>query len=140
MSKPIPTTGTAIVSATDARQVRRLAAPLVLGTLLLLAGSAHAGPTSERHTYSAASDGQRSPREDADDVRLRGGFSLNGGLLFLPNTDNAYGGVIGLGLRLGVQFTDRIVVGGLGPKGAVREKPEVLEDARRIGRGLAQTE
>lgn len=37
---------------------------------------------------------------------------------------------------LGLRFTDCIVSGGLGPKGAVREKPDLLEAAYRIGRYL----
>jgi len=71
----------------------------VLGAALAYTSPAHAAPQA-REEYSAAHE------EDRDDVRLRGGFSFNGGALFLPQSDNAYGGVIGLGLRLGVQFTD----------------------------------
>ncbi|MGB9587420.1 MAG: flavodoxin family protein [Armatimonadota bacterium] len=37
---------------------------------------------------------------------------------------------------LGQRLTDCIVSGGLGPKGAVREKPDLLEAAYRIGRCL----
>jgi multimeric flavodoxin WrbA len=39
---------------------------------------------------------------------------------------------------LELRFVDRIVVDGVGPKGAVLQKPEALERAYRIGQGLAQ--
>jgi hypothetical protein len=38
-----------------------------------------------------------------DGVRLRGGFSLNGGVLFAPGSDGAIGPAISLSARLGVQ-------------------------------------
>jgi multimeric flavodoxin WrbA len=38
---------------------------------------------------------------------------------------------------LGLRFLDRIVVDGVGPKGAILEKPEALERAYQIGRALA---
>lgn len=37
---------------------------------------------------------------------------------------------------LGVNFIDRLVVDGVGPKGAVLEKPDVLDRAFEIGRKL----
>jgi hypothetical protein len=39
-----------------------------------------------------------------DGVRLRGGFSINGGAMFLPNTASSIGPAASFGLRLGVQF------------------------------------
>jgi hypothetical protein len=42
--------------------------------------------------------------EVKDGVRLRGGFSINGGVMFLPNTAASYGPAVSFGLRLGVQF------------------------------------
>ncbi len=43
--------------------------------------------------------------EVKDGVRLRGGFSINGGVMFLPNANAAsYGPAIGAALRIGVQF------------------------------------
>lgn len=38
---------------------------------------------------------------------------------------------------LGLRFIDRILVDAAGPRGIIRERPAVLEGARRIGRGLA---
>lgn len=38
---------------------------------------------------------------------------------------------------LKVHIIDQLVVDGVGPKGAILEKPEVLERARALGRGLA---
>lgn len=37
---------------------------------------------------------------------------------------------------LGVRFIDRIVVDGVGPKGAIHQKPEALERAYQVGRAL----
>jgi multimeric flavodoxin WrbA len=37
---------------------------------------------------------------------------------------------------LGLRFMDRMVVDGVGPKGAILQKPEALERAYQIGRGL----
>jgi multimeric flavodoxin WrbA len=37
---------------------------------------------------------------------------------------------------LGLRFLDRIVIDRLGPKGAVFDRPEALEAAYRVGRGL----
>lgn len=43
-----------------------------------------------------------------------------------------------LGFRyLELRFVDRLLVDGVGPKGAIREKPEALERARALGRSLA---
>jgi multimeric flavodoxin WrbA len=43
-----------------------------------------------------------------------------------------------LGFRyLELRFVDRLLVDGVGPKGAVGEKPEVLDRARALGRSLA---
>jgi multimeric flavodoxin WrbA len=43
-----------------------------------------------------------------------------------------------LGFRyLELKFVDRLLVDGVGPKGAIREKPEALERARALGRSLA---
>lgn len=43
-----------------------------------------------------------------------------------------------LGFRyLELNFVDRLLVDGVGPKGAIREKPEALERARALGRSLA---
>jgi multimeric flavodoxin WrbA len=39
---------------------------------------------------------------------------------------------------LGVRFLDRVVVPGVGPKGAILEKPEALARAYEIGRRLGQ--
>jgi multimeric flavodoxin WrbA len=41
---------------------------------------------------------------------------------------------------LGLRFIDRLVVDGLGPKGAVLAKPAALERAAEIGRGLSRLE
>jgi multimeric flavodoxin WrbA len=38
---------------------------------------------------------------------------------------------------LGLKLTDRLIVDGVGPKGAVLSKPEVLESAYRVGISLA---
>jgi multimeric flavodoxin WrbA len=38
---------------------------------------------------------------------------------------------------LGLRFINRIIVDGVGPKGAILQKPEILERAYQIGRGLA---
>lgn len=40
---------------------------------------------------------------------------------------------------LGLKFTDRLIVDGLGPKGAVLDKPEPLQTAHRIGLNLAKS-
>jgi hypothetical protein len=40
---------------------------------------------------------------ERDGVRLRGGFSLNGGVLYAPGSDGALGPAISLSARLGVQ-------------------------------------
>jgi multimeric flavodoxin WrbA len=37
---------------------------------------------------------------------------------------------------LGLRFLDRIVIGGVGPKGAILQKPDALERAHQIGRAL----
>jgi len=100
MAHSVRETGTAVLRPTHARHACILGAPLVLGTLL-----AHAAPASEPATQSTAPDDERAPREDADELRLRGRLSLNGGMLIIPDNPHAYGGVIGIALRLGVQFT-----------------------------------
>lgn len=41
---------------------------------------------------------------------------------------------------LGLQFVDRLVVDGVGPKGAVLQKPEALDQAIEIGRRLGMEE
>jgi multimeric flavodoxin WrbA len=40
---------------------------------------------------------------------------------------------------LGLRWIDRLVVDGVGPKGAVLSKPDILERAIRIGRSLGQS-
>jgi multimeric flavodoxin WrbA len=40
---------------------------------------------------------------------------------------------------LGLRFVDRLIVDGVGPKGAVQQKPEALEQAYRIGMSLVGT-
>jgi multimeric flavodoxin WrbA len=37
---------------------------------------------------------------------------------------------------LGLRFTDKVIVNGVGPKGAVLDKPDALEQAYRIGKSL----
>jgi len=41
---------------------------------------------------------------------------------------------------LGLRFVDRVIVDGVGPKGAVLRKPDALEHAREVGRALANRE
>ena len=106
MEAPVRSSRTGVLRPSYARYPRILGVPLVLGTLLAFSGPARAAPQGEREAQSTAPDDERVPREDADELRLRGGFSLNGGVLFTPDNPHAYGGVIGLALRLGVQFTD----------------------------------
>jgi multimeric flavodoxin WrbA len=40
---------------------------------------------------------------------------------------------------LGIRFIDRLIVDGVGPKGAILSKPAALERAAEIGRGLARS-
>lgn len=49
-------------------------------------------------------DEAKKDEEVKDGVRLRGGFSINGGAMFLPNLASNIGPAASFGLRLGVQF------------------------------------
>ena len=124
MAAPVRRCPPTVLRLGRARHARILGAPLVLGTLIALSGPAHAAPGGERDgprnapndegasrdDEGAPRQDEGAPREDADEVRLRGGFSLNGGVLFTPDNPHAYGGVIGLAFRLGVQFTDLLAL------------------------------
>ncbi len=50
-------------------------------------------------------DGDKDKKDEVKDgVRIRGGFSINGGIMILPNNASTIGPAIGFGLRLGVQI------------------------------------
>lgn len=71
----------------------RILAFALTAASLLAAGAAHAQP--------AYAPPPEPPVRDA--VRVRGGFSLNGGVLYAPGSDGAIGPVMSLSARLGVQ-------------------------------------
>jgi hypothetical protein len=63
-----------------------------------------APPPSDKPAGDPAGEGAEKKDEVKDGVRLRGGFSINGGVMFLPNNAASYGPAISAGLRIGVQF------------------------------------
>ena len=94
--------------------MQRLLASCAALTLGLALPAAANAAEDEPAASEAGSDEEPPKDEDADDddddevkdeVRMRGGFSLNGGMLIMPDIPDAIGGAVSLGIRLGVQFT-----------------------------------
>ena len=61
-------------------------------------------PAPDASAAAAPKPADDAAAEPMDEVRLRGGFSLNAGVLFVPDNESEIGGVVGAALRLGVQF------------------------------------
>jgi hypothetical protein len=79
-----------------------LAGATLAAGLLGRSGSARAQSPPEAPPAAAPAGSAPAASGPKDGVRLRGGFSLNGGVFFLPT--NPVGGAASLGARVGVQF------------------------------------
>jgi hypothetical protein len=82
---------------------RTLAGTMIVASLLVLAAPARAQSEPEAAPAAPAPAGAAPPATGTKDgVRLRGGFSVNGGVFLLPA--NPVGGAVSVSGRIGVQF------------------------------------